>query len=59
MPPPRHSHAAAVHNGALWLFGGVDALGSPAAALHRLALPDPDTAVLPKCGATSVAPCVS
>ena len=48
-PPPRHSHAAVVHGDALWLFGGVDAFGSPAVALHRLALPDADATALPKC----------
>ena len=48
-PQPRHSHAAAPHGGHVWLFGGVDALGAPAATLHRLPLQAPDAPALPKC----------
>ncbi len=48
MPPPHHSHAAAFHGGRVWLFGGVDALGSPAATLYRLPLQAPDAPALPK-----------
>ena len=48
-PQPRHSHAAASHGGHIWLFGGVDALGAPAATLHRLPLQAPDAPALLKC----------